>query len=148
VKDGKIMKDDDDEKEELQKGIIMKAVHNIGGPLFWIFLFSSYIVMSIWGKYNDYKLKNMSMAQKEASDNGEDFNVGKNLGGFAVNLLTPMLLDMICDFAKLYIGSKFSTAMFKLIIKKVMNAPVNLYFDVTPMSKIMGYFTSDIDRCD
>ena len=30
----------------------------------------------------------------------------------------------------------------------MINAPVNTYFDVTPMSKIMGYFTEDIDRCD
>ena len=30
----------------------------------------------------------------------------------------------------------------------MINAPVNLYFDITPMSKIMGYFTGDIDRCD
>ena len=29
-----------------------------------------------------------------------------------------------------------------------MKAPVNLYFDVTPIEKVIGYFTGDIDRCD
>ena len=54
------MIDDDDKKEELEKGILMKAVHNIGGICFWLFMFSAYITMSLWNKYRDFKLKNMS----------------------------------------------------------------------------------------
>jgi len=38
--------------------------------------------------------------------------------------------------------------MFNSMLKKVMKAPVNLYFDITPIDKVIGYFTGDIDRCD
>lgn len=34
------------------------------------------------------------------------------------------------------------------LLKKVMNAPVNLYFDVTPVGKLLSNFTSDIGRTD
>jgi len=34
------------------------------------------------------------------------------------------------------------------LLKKVMNAPNNLYFDVTPVGKLLGNFTADIGRCD
>ena len=57
-------------------------------------------------------------------------------------------LDMACTFATMYIGAQLSKDMFSRILKKVMNAPVNLYFDITPIEKVIGYFTGDIDRCD
>ena len=63
-KDGKLVKDDDDEKEELDKGIIMKAVNTIGGKGFWLFMFLSYACQSLWHKSMDFKLKNMSETQK------------------------------------------------------------------------------------
>lgn len=58
--EGKLMKDEDDEKEELEKSTIMKAVNTIGGKAFWAFMFMSYLIQSVYGKYNDYVLKNMS----------------------------------------------------------------------------------------
>lgn len=34
------------------------------------------------------------------------------------------------------------------LLQKVMNAPVNLYFDVTPVGKLLMNFTGDIGRTD
>ena len=68
--DGKMMKDDDDEKEELESGILWKAVSNIGGGAFWVAMFTAYIVMSLWDKYRDFKLKNMSAQQANAKSSG------------------------------------------------------------------------------
>lgn len=59
-KDGKLVKDEDDEKEELEAGIIMKAINKIGGKAFWFAMFTSYACQSLWHKSMDYKLKNMS----------------------------------------------------------------------------------------
>jgi ABC-type proline/glycine betaine transport system ATPase subunit len=63
-KDGKLLKDEDDEKEELDKDIIMKAINTIGGKTFWFCMFMSYAAQSLWHKSMDYKLKNMSATQK------------------------------------------------------------------------------------
>jgi hypothetical protein len=59
-----------------------------------------------------------------------------------------MLLEIARTFATMYVGAKLSKDLFNLILKKVMKAPVNLYFDITPMNKIIGYFTGDCDQCD
>jgi ABC-type multidrug transport system fused ATPase/permease subunit len=34
--------------------------------------------------------------------------------------------------------------LHKEMIKKVMNAPINLYFDVTPVGRILNRFTKDL----
>lgn len=38
------MVDDDAKKEDLQKGIVMKAINTVGGKLFWFFMFCQYTV--------------------------------------------------------------------------------------------------------
>ena len=40
-------------------------------------------------------------------------------------------------------ASKFHSEL----LKKVMNAPNNLFFDVTPLGKLLNNFTSDMRRC-
>lgn len=59
-----------------------------------------------------------------------------------------MTFDMMCTFLTMYVGAQLSKDMFDNILRKVMRAPVNLYFDVTPIEKVIRYFTGDIERCD
>ena len=46
------------------------------------------------------------------------------------------------------VGAKMSKTIHNSLLKKVLNAPVNLYFDITPVGKLLKYFTSDIGRID
>jgi hypothetical protein len=57
---GALIKDNDTEKQELDPQVVMKAVNIIGGKLFWLLMLSSYLAQSLWGKYTEYKLKNMA----------------------------------------------------------------------------------------
>jgi len=34
------------------------------------------------------------------------------------------------------------------MLKRLMNAPINLYFDVTPTSRVLGYFNDDLGNID
>jgi len=34
------------------------------------------------------------------------------------------------------------------MLDKVMNAPINLYYDVTPVPRLIGYFTRDLNSID
>jgi hypothetical protein len=34
--------------------------------------------------------------------------------------------------------------LYKMMIDSITNAPVNLYFDVTPVSRILNYFNVDL----
>jgi len=56
-----------------------------------------------------------------------------------------MLLEIVRTFITMFVGAKLSKDLFDLILKKIMKAPVNLYFDITPMNKIIRYFTGDCD---
>jgi len=47
-----------------------------------------------------------------------------------------------------WIGARMANKLHSELLLKVMNAPNNLYFDITPVGKLLGNFTSDIGRCD
>ena len=68
-----------------------------------------------------------------------------NLWEFFINVQGQLVLDTIRQFITMYVGSRLSKDMFDLVLKRVMKAPVSRYFDITPMSKIIGYFTGDIN---
>lgn len=140
----KLVKDDDNEKQVLDKEILYKAMRTIGGKLFWVMVFVTYLIQSLWKKYTDYKLKNLSSIQQK-TDKEEDIGAHTNLLGFVLNTQGSMLLEIGRTFVTMYVGAKLSKDLFNLILKKIMKAPVNLYFDVTPMSKIAGYFSGDCD---
>ena len=144
-KDGKLKKDDDDEKdEELDRTILMKAVNTIGGKGFWIIMFLSYCAQSLWHKSLDFQLKSMSSSGNES----EEVSFNENVGSIVLSNTGLIAIDMACTFATMYIGARFVKEIFATLLKKVMNAPVNLYFDITPIEKVIGYFNGDIDRCD
>lgn len=47
-----------------------------------------------------------------------------------------------------YIGGNMARGLHKKLLNRVMNAPVNLYFDITPAGKLQTNFTKDIGRTD
>ncbi len=60
-----LIKDEDDDKQDLDKDVIFKGINMIGGKAFWVVMLISYLIQSLWGKYTDYKLKNLSTSTKE-----------------------------------------------------------------------------------
>ena len=46
------------------------------------------------------------------------------------------------------IGARMSRALHNQLLTKVMNAPVYMYFSVTPLGKLLSHFTKDVDNCD
>jgi len=47
-----------------------------------------------------------------------------------------------------YIGAGMSRQLHNRLLNRVLKAPVNLYFDITPIGKLLKHFTEDIGRCD
>jgi len=47
-----------------------------------------------------------------------------------------------------WIGGRMAREMHKNLLATVVKAPVNLFFDVTPIAKLLDNFTSDIGRTD
>jgi len=47
-----------------------------------------------------------------------------------------------------WIGGRMARELHKNLLARVVNAPVNLFFDVTPLAKLLKNFTSDIGCAD
>jgi len=45
-----------------------------------------------------------------------------------------------------WIGGRMAREFHKNLLARVVNAPVNLFFDVTPMGKLLENFTIDLNR--
>jgi hypothetical protein len=47
-----------------------------------------------------------------------------------------------------WLGGRMARNLHSELLKIVVNAPVNLFFDITPIGKLIGNFTSDIGKTD
>ena len=64
---------------------------------------------------------------------------------FGLNFVMCILIEGRWVFF-CYIGTTIATTMHQDLLSRVTKAPVNLFFDVTPMGKLMSNFTSDINK--
>jgi ABC-type multidrug transport system fused ATPase/permease subunit len=48
----------------------------------------------------------------------------------------------------IYCSVKLSSQMHDSLIKRVLNAPMNLYFDQTPIGSLVNIFSKDLHACD
>lgn len=62
---------------------------------------------------------------------------------FAIVLLTSVFIGLIQVF-NCEMQIKTSTTFFNMMLDRMMRAPVNLYFDVTPPSRIVGCFVREL----
>ena len=62
---------------------------------------------------------------------------------FAITFVTSTLIGvMLVVNMKMRISS--SRVFFNMMLERVMHAPVNLYFDVTPIARILGNFNFNL----
>jgi hypothetical protein len=45
-------------------------------------------------------------------------------------------------------GWKAAKVVHQLMLNRVINAPINLYFDITPIGRIMNRFSKDLSILD
>lgn len=51
-------------------------------------------------------------------------------------------------FTSLFANLKCARNLHESMIAKIMNAPINLFFDVTPIGKILNRFSKDLDTLE
>ena len=57
-----------------------------------------------------------------------------------LGVVTRNLIDFVIRHKKRYMGAD----VHRSILEKILLAPVNLFFDVTPIGKILQIFTEDM----
>jgi len=70
-KAGKLMKDEDDKKEDLTNATIWATMHKTGGPLAWVAIVLSFFVTEMYRKWGDYQVVSISTAAPEGAEAGD-----------------------------------------------------------------------------
>jgi ABC-type multidrug transport system fused ATPase/permease subunit len=82
----------------------------------------------------------------------DSFNQLSQFAFYSSLIFAFAIITTIMAFCRLLYGSTISLRASKLIheemISKVMNAPINLYFDVTPIGRILNKFSKDLAVVD
>jgi len=60
-------------------------------------------------------------------------------------ICAAVALEIVQSFGEVLIGFLIDKKMFNQMLNKVMHAPINLFFDVTPSGVILNRFGRDID---
>ena len=106
----------------------------------------SFFITSMLSKFRDYEVKNLSTVNNSEESN-ETSAMPNIIYHFKLALLHN-ILDVVRWLFMVWLGANMSRDLHNRLLNRVMKAPVNLYFDVTPLGKLTKHFTYDIGRCD
>jgi len=62
---------------------------------------------------------------------------------FGITVLTSLVIGLVLIFnTQMRINT--SRKFFNMMLERVVQAPINLYFDITPIGRILNYFGPDL----
>lgn len=139
--DGKIIKDENEEKIEVKPDTYKKFMKYSGGKFPMIMLNVGLISSLLAETYLTMYIGRWALDQ---SIQLHGYNK------FAVMILSLSVVTSLCQFLgnKMvgYIIYKATTRFHLEMIKSVLGAPINLFFDVTPTGLIINRFSKDLDN--
>ena len=141
---GKLMIDEDIKSGKIDANIYKTIIKASGGYIHVVSVFSFAIIWQISKIYANIYLTNWS--DKIESNQNDESNVTcfKNytiIG--AICIISLFIKEFVISRMNYNISDTFHNKM----LNNIINAPINLYHDVTPFGQIMNKFTMDLDKC-
>ena len=145
---GKLMIDEEVKNGKINSKIYKTILKSSGGYLYIIFVFIFAILWQftlIYGNmyltsWSDKNQKNKDVNIDETS-NISNFKTYSLIGGSCI----------ICLFIKEFLISRMnyniSYNFHNRMLDNIIDAPINLYHDITPFGQIMNKLTMDLDKC-
>ncbi len=144
---GKLMIDEEIKSGKINSKIYQTIVKASGGYMYIFLVFVFAIIWQITKIYGNIYLTNWS---DEIESNKKDINVKSNITCFK-NYTLIGVACIVSLFIKEFVISRMnyniSYNFHNQILNNVIDAPINLYHDVTPFGQIMNKFTMDLDKC-
>ncbi|CDW87468.1 abc transporter [Stylonychia lemnae] len=145
VEDGKILEDEDKEIIRVQPESYKTLLRLSGG---WqLLLIVNFAMIFFVGSqvYSDYLIGKWT--QSLSDDKGkEDFKY------FTFMVFGMAIINSICAFIRTFTIQFFSISASKNLhnrmIARIIKAPINLFFDVTPIGRILNRFSKDLTTLD
>ena len=147
---GKLMIDEEIKSGKINSKIYQTIVKASGGymHIFLVFVFA--IIWQITKIYGNIYLTNWSDEIESNKKDKKDINVKSNITCFK-NYTLIGVACIVSLFIKEFVISRMnyniSYNFHNQILNNVIDAPINLYHDVTPFGQIMNKFTMDLDKC-
>ena len=152
---GKLMIDEEIKNGKVNNKIYKTIVNSSGGILYIIFvlifaifwqftLIYGNMYLTSWSDKTGKKKKGNKDLKKEPID------VKSNISNFKTYSLISASC-ILCLFIKEFLISRMnyniSDNFHNRMLDNIINAPINLYHDITPFGQIMNKLTMDLDQC-
>jgi ATP-binding cassette, subfamily C (CFTR/MRP), member 1 len=137
---GRLFRDDEDE-EEMHKAkisfkVLCETFEILGGLKVILFFAFTNLVSQLIRNFRSFYEKDFYMFDHD--------NQRSTVFGFCGNILMSSIFCLALEAVKnIYWEKKNNTVednMYSQLFNKIMDAPVNLFFDVTPVDKVVGRF--------
>ena len=147
---GKLMIDEEIKSGKINSKIYQTIVKASGGYMYIFLVFVFAIIWQITKIYGNIYLTNWSDEIESNKKDKKDINVKSNITCFK-NYTLIGVACIVSLFIKEFVISRMnyniSYNFHNQILNNVIDAPINLYHDVTPFGQIMNKFTMDLDKC-
>ncbi|CDW72862.1 canalicular multispecific organic anion transporter 1 [Stylonychia lemnae] len=135
---GKIISDENIEETKVGSGVYRKYVNYLGGWKIVVLLLFIFVIFTVARILADLQIGNWASSTKQKSE----------FSYYCGLTFMYAFLQSAFEFLRVstlqYRSWLASKKIHKDMIKTVLNAPINLYFDVTPIGRILNKFSRDL----
>ena len=141
---GKLMIDEEIKSGKINSKIYQTLIKSSGGYLHAIIVLIFAIIWQITKIYGNIYLTNWSNKVESNKNDLSNVTCFKNYTLIGVTCIISLFIK---EFIISRMNYNISDNFHNKILDNVIDAPINLYHDVTPFGQIMNKFTMDLDKC-
>jgi ABC-type multidrug transport system fused ATPase/permease subunit len=141
--DGKIIKDENEEVIQVKYSTYQKLIEYAGGNKFLVYINIALMITKIGETYLTWYIGMWATDQVAQLENHNKFALVV-FGMAALTSIAEFMRSKIVSIMIYKAGNKAHSE----IIKSVLMAPINSFFDVTPTGLIINRFSKDLDQVE
>ena len=138
---GKLMVDEADEDVNADRQTYIELFKLIGGFKTVVFIAGTTIFNKYYDIYQDSLSQEFAMTDPESQGEKHSEFMQKIFFVALFGVVCRNTIDFLIAHKKRYMGAD----IHQNVLEKILLAPVNLFFDVTPIGKILQIFTEDMN---
>lgn len=140
--DGKIIDDDEDEKAQIETKTITRLMDYYGHWAPFVLLIGIEIFLTYFFASSNYLIGQWAEDKSKQND-------PTKFWGHVYKIVTVVFFQAVSQIVKEFIMNRLINRTLEQVhndvLKSILNAPVNLFFDVTPNGMIMSRFSEDMN---
>ena len=141
-KEKELFTNEDDEKTSVDLPVYKDYLKMAGGCPRAVLSFFLIMMTIILGSLNDYWIGYISSKDDQLE------RLKFYFGIYGLIMLIGLFFEAARECNRQLFGIKVSRKIHEKVLSRILRAPVNKFFDVTPVGRIINRFSSDVSRVD